>query len=159
MHVARLQQISPTISCCLSLIQHRTQSLTLGPRWLECNITFSLIPTLPYCHTVWLWALQMHTFSNHPLRLSSSKSSTVPITMFGLTTWKQLCCHELTKPHRGVVWYVLRGRRYSEDCRIRRQWTRLGFGHRRAGQSLHGLVGLDSPCFGNQWWRDKIRDQ
>ena len=20
-------------------------------------------------------------------------------------------------------------------------------------------VGLDSPCFDNQWWRDKIRDQ
>ena len=28
-------------------------------------------------------------------------------------------CHELTRPHRRTVWYVLGGREHSKDCRTR----------------------------------------
>jgi len=41
------------------------------------------------------------------------------------TVFKQLKCHEPTRPYRGIIRDVLGGRGCSENCRNRRRWTGL----------------------------------
>jgi len=53
-------------------------------------------------------------------------------------------CHKPTRLHQEVVQHVFRGRKHSEDCRNRRQWTGLCLRCKRAGQPLYGLVGPQS---------------